>query len=128
MIKQITFACISALCVSQIVAITELNNKASFNQAIQNNDLVVVDFFMVHCGPCKLMAPFLDQLAQQLPNITFFKVNITTVDGLTSRYNVRGVPCLIFFKHGVEIGRHVGCGANTTVASLSQEIRTAFGI
>lgn len=128
MIKKYTFALLCALHLSSAHAISELNSKATFNQAIHDNNLVVVDFYMAHCGPCKIMAPLLDQVAPQLPTVNFFKINVAAADGLMSQYNIRGVPCLIFFKNGVEVGRHVGCSSNTTVASLNQEIRSAFGL
>lgn len=117
-----------AFLVSSVSAITELRTAAQFNQTIQSNDMVVVDFFMDHCGPCKILAPLLDQLTSQLPTVHFFKVNIGSIDSLTSRYNIRGVPCVIFFKNGIEVGRHVGCNANSVIADLTKKIKAAFGI
>lgn len=127
MFKKSLFLLSCTLYCFQATALTELKTVASFNQTIQN-DMVVVDFFSPHCGPCKLLAPLLDQLALQLSNVQFFKININSADSLTGRYNIRGVPCLIFFKNGIEVGRHVGCSPKTTVADLNKEIKAAFGI
>lgn len=70
---------------------------------------VLVDFYGPWCGPCKKLAPVLDQLSEEMGDkVTFLKVNIDTAQSLTEKYEVTGVPALVLFKNGKEQKRIVG--------------------
>jgi len=70
---------------------------------------VVVDFYGPWCGPCKRLAPVLDQLSDEMEGkVTFIKINIDNAQAITDKYEVTGVPALVLFKNGKEQGRVVG--------------------
>ena len=67
--------------------------------------VVIVDFFATWCGPCKMLSPVLDSLADSLDIV---KVDVDKHDDLARKYGVMSVPTLIFFKDGVEVSKHIG--------------------
>ena len=70
---------------------------------------VVVDFWAEWCGPCRMIAPALDELAEELKDkITVAKVNIDENPGIPTRYGVRGIPTLMIFQNGQLAATKVG--------------------
>ena len=68
----------------------------------------VVDFWAAWCGPCRMIAPVIEQLASERRDIRFAKVNVDENPETASSFGVHGIPLLVFFKDGVERGRVVG--------------------
>ena len=69
---------------------------------------VVVDFWAAWCGPCRMIAPVIEQLASERRDIRFAKLNVDENPRTSSAFGVQGIPLLVFFKDGVERGRVVG--------------------
>jgi len=70
---------------------------------------VLVDFWAEWCGPCKQIAPALEQIAEELHNqVTIAKLNIEDSPGIPSRYGVRGIPTMMLFKDGQMASMKVG--------------------
>jgi len=87
--------------------ILTLNDK-NFNQQTKGK-LVIVDFWAEWCAPCRMMAPVLNELSNELPDGKFVgKVNIETYQSMAQKFNVRSIPTLILFKNGKEVKRFVG--------------------
>ena len=73
------------------------------------NKLVLVDFWASWCAPCRMMAPVLNEVADELTgNSHVGKVNIEQYQSLAQKFKVRSIPTLILFKNGTEINRFVG--------------------
>lgn len=89
-----------------------INNvtDASFNDEVLACSLpVLVDFWAEWCGPCKMIAPVLDELAEELSgNIRVVKLNIDDNQETAIRYGVRSIPTLLIFKDGAPIATQVG--------------------
>ena len=69
---------------------------------------VLVDFWASWCGPCRMLAPVIDQLAAEQTDVKVCKVNIDEEPGLAQRFGVMSIPTLIAFKDGKQIGKEVG--------------------
>ena len=88
----------------KIITFTDKN----FNQQIKNKR-VLVDFWAEWCGPCKMMAPILNELAEELPEgQAVGKLNVEEYKSMAQKFQVRGIPTMILFENGKEINRFVG--------------------
>jgi thioredoxin 1 len=84
-----------------------MNTK--FNEIIQSNDLVLVDFYADWCGPCKMMSPILQEVKSTLQEaVKIIKVNVDQHQDLASHFMVRGVPTLMLFQEGKMLWRQSG--------------------
>ena len=80
---------------------------ANFASTIRNGNFVV-DFWAAWCGPCRMIAPILDELAAERSDVTFAKLNVDENPRTASQFGVQGIPLLVFFRDGAEAGRVVG--------------------
>lgn len=80
---------------------------ANYQEAIQEG-YVVLDLFGDHCGPCKAMAPYFDQVAADMAYIRFLKASIDRNCGIQEAYKITAVPTLLFLHNGEIMERHTG--------------------
>lgn len=89
---------------------------ATFRDAIANGK-TVVDFWAAWCGPCRMIAPILDQLAGERTDVRFAKLNVDENPQTASSFRVQSIPLLVFFRDGVETGRLVGAVPRNQIES-----------
>jgi len=78
-----------------------LNDSNFEKEVTQSNQTVLVDFWAPWCGPCKMIAPLLDEIAAEKAGLVkVAKVNVDENQSLSVKYNVRAIPALLFFKNG----------------------------
>ena len=96
-------------------------NKNNIKENIQEG-VVLVDFWAPWCGPCRMLAPAIDQLAEEFENkAKICKVNTEEEPDLTSEYQVRSIPTILFFKNGEIVDQMIG---TTTKAKLEEKLNS----
>ena len=82
---------------------------SSFNQIIQSDKPVLVDFFATWCGPCQMLAPILKEVKANLgERISIIKIDVDKNQAVAAQYQVRGVPTMILFQNGKPLWRQSG--------------------
>lgn len=83
--------------------------KSSFSKIIDSETPVLVDFYADWCGPCKMLAPILKQVKDEMgQSIKIVKIDVDKNQAIASKYQVRGVPTMLLFKNGKQLWRQSG--------------------
>lgn len=91
------------------MAVINLNGKNFEEEVMKSNKTVLIDFWASWCGPCKMMAPVVNELADELANsVKVCKINIDEEQSLAFKYNVMSIPTFVVIKNGKETGRSIG--------------------
>ena len=97
-----------------------LNNENFEAEVLNSKEPVLVDFYADWCGPCKMMAPVIEELAGELQGkAKVGKINVDDNQELAIKYNVMSIPTIVIFKEGKEVKRFVGV---TDIEELKNEI------
>ena len=89
--------------------------KDNFEKEVLKSKLpVLVDFWAPWCGPCRLVGPVLDKISSEYTTkLAFSKLNVDEAQEIAAKFDVRGIPCMIFFKDGKEVDKIVGAFGET---------------
>ena len=82
------------------MALLHINALDQFNALIHSEAKVIVDFYAVWCGPCKMIAPFFEEQAAKNPEIKFVKVDVDQAMDICRQYKIRAMPTFILIKNG----------------------------
>ncbi len=99
-----------------VIEITDDNFE---QEVLKSNVPFLLDFSAVWCGPCKVLAPIVEKLADEYKGkVRVGKLDIDDSPGVASKFGIRGVPTVVIFKDGKESGRHVGVTNKETLLKL----------
>lgn len=87
-------------------------------EVLKSDKTVLVDFWAVWCGPCRMLSPVVDQVAEEDPNIKVCKVNVDEEQQLAIKYGVMSIPTLLVFKGGELVNQSVGVISKEEVLNL----------
>jgi thioredoxin len=84
----------------------------TFDTALKDHPIILVDFWAEWCQPCKMMAPTFEKLAayyaDKIGHTTFAKVDVESNEALSDRFELRSIPTIIIFSNGIEVARSIG--------------------
>lgn len=99
-------------------------NQQNFNAEIQNTaGITIVDFWADWCGPCRMIAPILEELDREVADVTVMKVNVDREPALADRFGINAIPTLIFFKDGQLVKQKTGLYPRDALDLIIKEIR-----
>jgi len=90
------------------MAVIEVNKDNFESIVLKSDKKVLVDFNASWCGPCKMLRPVLDQIAETNTDVEFVSINVDDEDELAEKYGVSAIPCLVLIDKGEEVKRSVG--------------------
>jgi thioredoxin 1 len=99
--------------------VVEVNDLNFEREVLQSSTPVLVDFTATWCGPCRQLAPIVDEIAEEASGeFKVAKLDIDQAPAVTQRYGIRGVPTVIAFRGGEPAGRQVGLANKKTLLAL----------
>ena len=87
---------------------SKILNNENFQTEVLDKSIALVDFYADWCGPCKMIAPIIEEIANERSDISVGKINVDESSALAIKYNVMSIPTLIVFKDGKEYNRIIG--------------------
>ena len=88
--------------------IIEITSKNQFDEAIKSENLTIVDFWAVWCGPCRVLKPLLHKIAGEHPEIQLLTVDVDANQELAAQYDINSIPAVFMFKNGEIVDSFVG--------------------
>ncbi len=82
------------------MAVIELT-ESNFQATIDNNDIVIIDFWAPWCGPCRSFAPIYEKISEKHPDVVFAKLNTEEEQGLATQFNIRSIPTIALFREQI---------------------------
>lgn len=96
-------------------------NDSNFDSAVTSSAALLVDFWAPWCGPCRMIAPVIEELGKELAGkVTVAKVNVDEAPGIAAAHNVTSIPTLIIFKNGQLVDRSTGLASKAALLAKLQ--------
>ncbi|MCI7768617.1 MAG: thioredoxin [Oscillospiraceae bacterium] len=100
----------------------EIKSMSEFNERVMDAaSPVLVDFFAEWCGPCRMMAPLIGEIAKEASGFEVYKVNVDEVPEAAQKFGISSIPTFVAVKNGSEIARHVGAASKQVILSLIEK-------
>ena len=103
------------------MAVIEVTKDNFETEVLKSDKKVLVDFNAEWCGPCRMLRPIIDEIAESNENVKIVSINVDNEDELAEDYGVMSIPCLVLFDKGKEINRSVGMTSKDAIESMIGE-------
>ena len=103
------------------MAVMKITNENFETEVLQSDKPVLIDFFATWCGPCKMLSPIVDGIAEEHPEIKVCKIDIDEESSLAEKFGVMSIPTLVVMKNGKPVRTSVGFKSRDAVLSLLAE-------
>lgn len=100
------------------MAIVELNAQNFDKEVLLSDKPVLVDFWAAWCGPCRMLAPTVDEIAQERADVKVCKVNVDNEEELAVRFGIMSIPTLLVFKNGQPVDQSLGVVPKQTILDM----------
>ncbi len=96
----------------------QMINKENFDEIINSNVPVLIDFYADWCGPCRMVGPIIEEIAEERDDVIVGKINVDNDPELAERFNVFSIPTIVVLKDGEEVNRIMGARPKAQILSL----------
>ena len=100
------------------MSVTTLTEKNFEQEVLKNEKPVLIDFWASWCGPCRMLSPLVDELADEHSEFKFCKVNVDEEEALAKNFGIMSIPTLIVFKNGEQKAKNVGAIPKDAILEL----------
>ena len=90
------------------MSILKVNDKNFEEEVLKSEKTVLIDFYADWCGPCKMLSPIVDEVAEEKEDIKFVKINVDESQETAFKYQIMSIPTLVVIQNGNEVKRSVG--------------------
>lgn len=101
----------------------EINFDDYNNEVVKSDKLVLIDFFATWCGPCKMLAPVIEQVSNDHEDVMVVKVDVDKTPELAVLYKVASIPTLVFLKDGQLVKEHIGFASKSEIEAMINEYK-----
>jgi len=97
--------------------------EANFNENVENNDIVIIDFWAPWCGPCRSFAPIYEKVAEEYPDILFGKVNTEEEQGLGGYFQIRSIPTIMILREKIGVFQQAGVIPEESLKDVIEQVK-----
>ncbi len=100
------------------MAIVHITKENFSKEVMETEKVVLLDFWATWCGPCQMIAPILEEVAQDCPDVTIGKIDVDKEQELAMSFNISSIPTLIVIKNGKAVDKAVGLRAKNQIIEM----------